>query len=506
MSTNLLLPIPFFTHDGFHSDGSSEDWGYKLLVRPYIAPVVPIDMLILRLTAKLLMKGSTESTSFTQSVISHPSASNVLVRALDSCHDPEVQEDVTSIIVSFSSDKQNLRGMINEELKQAETSTSARGVQTSLRYLLGIMALITSTKEWKDDVHMTFGTTTHPPLAKTKFKRIFRFPLAGNMYIEFDPRSEFHLSELILIGENGIPLTFNQSTSLPVKPVNIAGSRLQLQYKCLKGKQTWGFAFSVTCDYDYSFDEDGTVKRVTVDALFSSAGTSPILDYCLGTCVTDVLLDLARLLANLMYTPEAKTMEKSLLCALNKLIALSSLEAILPCTRENKEVILEKRVRLQYNTKREIARGLLGALSWLEDKAALKRVVECSLQIVAHIADISTVKICAKLFLQLATSDIAKTGLKLKDVLSDSNVMQILLQAGNSDFNYYGQIITNLFRKSQIGFELSKDVASQTLNISEDGSDGLIFESPHNYPDSADDSFLIHFPKAVGIKIVFDPR
>ncbi len=436
-------------------------------MRPYVPPVVPIDMRILQSCAVTLFNFSSQD-SFADAVISHTTALSTLVRALDTCNDTELQDNINGALMTFVGNKKNLAGLIAAEISARDENVVKGVPRSSMRYLVSIMSNITSTAAWMKEGVMTSCHSPHPPLAKSTIIQTFSFPTASGIYLYFDHRSEFLKSELVLTGENSVVINLNENTSLPIKSLYFVGSKLSLKFKAKNEKQLWGYSFDIYCSYNNYFDEDGSNKVDTLSCIFSSSVKSEFIDYCLSCNDDRILSGLAKLLANLMYTPltssiqaVAKEFKIKLSSLLSKLIQLSSLEAIKSVGEEGSIKVSQ----LLRNNQREVARGLLGAIDWAE-VSDLKQISLKSMEL-CTVDDVATSSFCSKIFFKLNKHpDLVKSGVDLlKSMRSNMDVLKVFLSMSDQESTRYGDHLPELFINSPLGFELTKHYASVRSNL-----------------------------------------
>jgi hypothetical protein len=266
-----------------------------MVVTKHVPEVIPADVVLLRKCSGLLK--SLASNLMIQSLFINSMLDNnarglrLLVQLLDvASSDSETQKNVNTVLFAMASNVQMLATILDFVANQAG------GNLTTQRWLITMLAMLSSEKEWMEEVFLT-DESLHPISRNTNYTRDISVPLASKLLITFDKKCSTEQGKQVLtITSDTMERKFSGSDPSGWAPVEIEGARFKLEFASEADKAAWGYRLYVKP----SFQDMVFEGRQNIPDIIKSQGLKLVLQ---SLEADDELIQLmaSRALANMLF-------------------------------------------------------------------------------------------------------------------------------------------------------------------------------------------------------------
>ena len=215
----------------------------------------------------------------------------LLVQLLDTAtKEGVVLDNVNSVLFSMASNIEMLTTILDFVAKQEGSNL------TTQRWLITMLAMLSSEKEWMEEVFLT-DECEHPIALGTSYSREISIPLASKLHIMFDKRCSLEAGKQVLtITSDNAERKFTGETDWTA--FDIEGGRFMVNCVSESAKPSWGYRLLVRPSFDNTDIEFDGRKNVA-DIVRSNA-----LKLVLQSLSADderIQLMASRALANMLF-------------------------------------------------------------------------------------------------------------------------------------------------------------------------------------------------------------
>ena len=245
----ILIPAKSFVVN-FVSDGSNNDWGFKLVVTKQteaddFGEGLPSGLGALRACASLLSSlSASRSEPFQTAMLADSGRGlSLLVRLLDVAKDDLVTSSYTNDALFTLASVDNL----------ANIFTVVAGSVSATRWVMSMLAVLSSEKEWIEEVFV-INESSHPHKPEDDQASPISVPLASSLQLDWDPKTKTSSSK-----EGGTVTITGKGENFPKRFTGdfkafescvVPGTQCGVNFVTGTDDPEWGYRLSVTPKYD----------------------------------------------------------------------------------------------------------------------------------------------------------------------------------------------------------------------------------------------------------------